>query len=402
MQTIDDGTLDEIGQRVSIAAINSPSAVTVAGDSDVLDDIARQLDELEIFNRFLTGKVPYHTHYMDAIKDDLCSAFEGSVFGRGDAFRCIPPSPANDWTDTLPVPPTGGKTPAPQSFSNPQSAACSMTDTPTSSSWARTLCSRHRLLRSPATQQTDVVVLATQRRNEDDSRTLMNCVGALHCHGHPIAWDALYPRAGARLLKLPSYPWQSKRFWNENPEAAEDLHYHPVHPLLGQPVSAVHPTWEAELSTAIVPFLADHQVQGSTVVPGAVFIEMALAAGKAAYGSTDHSVANLTLRRALILDETCDPMLRTTLNRDTGALEFAAFTATAGGDLKWTITATAELNALSRSPDRARYPKWRRARSPQLTATSSTPAPEPSGSPTVTHSRPSPASLPEMAGRQPK
>ena len=65
-----------IGQRVSIAAINGPSTVTVAGDSDVLDDIARQLDELQIFNRFLNGKVPYHTHYMDTIKDDLVSAFE--------------------------------------------------------------------------------------------------------------------------------------------------------------------------------------------------------------------------------------------------------------------------------------------------------------------------------------
>ena len=55
---------------------------------------------------------------------------------------------------------------------------------------------------------------------------------------------------------------------------------------------------------------------------------------------------NLALLRAVILDETCDPILRTTLNRDTGTLEFAAFTATAGGDVKWTITATAELNTL--------------------------------------------------------
>src|SRR6185437_9817278 len=75
MQTIDGGALDDVGRRVSIAAINGPSAVTVAGDGEVLDDIARQLDELQIFNRFLTGKVPYHTHYMDAVKDDLCSAF---------------------------------------------------------------------------------------------------------------------------------------------------------------------------------------------------------------------------------------------------------------------------------------------------------------------------------------
>ena len=35
-----------------MAAINSPSAVTIAGDSDLLEDIARQLDEAGIFTRY--------------------------------------------------------------------------------------------------------------------------------------------------------------------------------------------------------------------------------------------------------------------------------------------------------------------------------------------------------------
>ena len=68
-----------------MAAINSPSAVTVAGDSDLLDDMARQLDEAGIFNRYLSVKVPYHTHYMEAVKDDLLSAFDGSVVESGRA-----------------------------------------------------------------------------------------------------------------------------------------------------------------------------------------------------------------------------------------------------------------------------------------------------------------------------
>jgi acyl transferase domain-containing protein/acyl carrier protein len=351
MRTIGDSTLDAIGRRVSIAAINSPSAVTIAGDSDVLDDIARQLSELGIFNRFLAGKIPYHTHYMDSVKDELCSALEelssnpGAIplysTVTGERLDGYTAGAAYWWQNTRATvlfdPAVrrmldDGYTHFVELGPHPVLAA-SMVEIAT-------------------TQNAEVVVLATQRRNEDDGRALMNCVGALHCHGHTIAWDALYPRSGARLLQLPSYPWQSKRFWNETLEAAEELHYKPVHPLLGQPVSATHPTWEAELSTTMAPFLADHQVQGSVVVPGAVFVEMALAAGEAAYGSTDHSVANLMLQRAVILDETCDPILRTTLNRDTGALEFAAFTATAGGDLKWTIAATAELNTLSRSPDR--------------------------------------------------
>lgn len=347
-QTIDIATFDE---RVSIAAINSPSAVTVAGDRDVLDDIARHLDELGIFNRLLTGKVPYHTHYMDRVKDDLCTALDtlspqaaaiplySTVTGeRLDHY----PSGAGYWWQntraTVLFEPAlrrmleDGYTHFVELGPHPVLAAS--------------------IAEIGRSRQLDVKVLASQRRNEDDSRTLLNCVGALHCHGHSVAWDVLYPQTGARLLKLPSYPWQNKRYWNETQEAAEDLHYHPVHPLLGQPVSAVHPTWEAELNTTIAPFLADHQVQGSVVVPAAVYIEIALAAGKEAYGSSDYSVVDLSLHRALILDATCDPILRTTLNRDTGAIEFAAFTATAGGEMSWTITATAALNTLSRAPGR--------------------------------------------------
>jgi acyl transferase domain-containing protein/acyl carrier protein len=346
METIEARTLDG---RVSIAAINGPSAVTVAGDDEVLEGIARQLDELEIFNRLLTGKVPYHTHFMDAVKDDLYGAFKTLSTGAamiplystvtGERLDGYADGAAYWWQNTR----------ATVLF---ESAARRMLDdgyTHFVELGPHPVLAAS-LLEIAGTHKTDVTVVATQRRNDDDSRTLMSCVGALHCHGYPIAWDALYPRQRARLLNLPLYPWQSKRFWNETQEAAEDLHYNPVHPLLGQPVGGVHPTWEVELSTASAPFLADHQVQGSTLVPGAVYIEMALAAAKATYGSADYSVDNLTLQHALILDEICDPILRTTLNRDAGTLEFAAFTARAAGDVKWTITATAELNTLARPP----------------------------------------------------
>ena len=79
MRTIDGKALDEFGRRVSVAAINSPSAVTVAGDGDLLDDIARQLDEAGIFNRYLSVKVPYHTHYMDAREGRPLQRLRGSV-----------------------------------------------------------------------------------------------------------------------------------------------------------------------------------------------------------------------------------------------------------------------------------------------------------------------------------
>lgn len=347
--SIDHVTSAEIGRRVSIAAINSPSAVTLAGDSDVLHGIARQLDELNVFNRFLDVQVPYHTHYMDMVKDDLHGAFAGlssqvtsvPLYSTvtGERLERYAAGSAYWWQNTR----------ATVLFEPAMSRMLEDGYTHFVELGPHPVLATS-IVEIAAAQQADAAVLATQRRNADDGRTLMSCVAALHCHGRQVNWDVLYPRRAALPVKLPLYPWQAKRFWNETREAAEDLHYHPVHPLLGQSVSAVHPTWEVELSTAAAPFLEDHRIQGNVLLPGAAYIEMALAAAEAAYGSADHSVDNLTLRRALILDDTCDPILRTTLNEETGALEFAAFTATAGGDLKWTVTATAELNTLPPPP----------------------------------------------------
>ena len=349
MQAVDEKTLDEFGRRVSVAAINSPSAVTIAGDGEVLADVARQLDEAGVFNRFLAVKVPYHTHYMEMVKDELYGAFHGLSSApattplystvTGERLDGYTAGAAYWWQNTratvLFEPAMrrmleDGYTHFVELGPHPVLAAS--------------------IFETAGSEK--ALVLPTQRRNEDDARTFMNCVGVLHSNGHDMAWDAVHPRGSARLLKLPTYAWQSKRFWNESPETTEDLHYHPVHPLLGQPVGAVHPTWEAELSTAHFPFLADHRVQGSVVVPGAVYIEMALAAARETYG-TDLGVDDLVLHRALILDDTCDPILRTTLNEADGTLEFAAFTATADGELTWTITATAELNTLAMSAPRA-------------------------------------------------
>ena len=346
MRAITPDLIDEFGTRLSIAAINSPSAVTVAGDADVLGELARQLDETETFSRYLTGKVPYHTHFMDAIKDDLLGALDGlsskdatvplysTVTGeRLDGYQA---GAAYWWQNTratvLFEPAIrrmleDGYTDFVELGAHPALAAS--------------------ILETAGQQK--ISVAATQRRNQDDSRTLLSCLGTLHCNGHDVAWDGIQ-RGSGRLLKLPTYPWQTKRFWNETREATEALFYHPVHPLLGQKVSGLHPTWEAELSTVFNPFLTDHRVQGSIVVPGAVYVEMALAAANAVYRSTHFSVDNVVLQRAVILDDTCDPILRTTLDEADGTVEFAAFTATADGESKWAITATAELNVLPARP----------------------------------------------------
>ncbi|AEV70716.1 polyketide synthase family protein [Mycolicibacterium rhodesiae NBB3] len=346
MNTLTDEAVGEFGRRLSIAAINSPSAVTIAGDGDVLDGVARHLTEAGVFNRFLSGNVPYHTHYMDAVRDNLVTAFE-SLSSKaatlplystvtGEQLEGYSAGAAYWWQNTRA---TVLFEPAMRRMlEDGYTHFVELGPHPVLAASIFETAGRQR-----------VSVMASQRRDHDDARTLLGCVAALYGHGHDIAWNAVQASGRGRLIKLPSYPWQTKRYWDETQEATEALFYRPVHPLLGQPVSAVHPTWEAEISTVLNAFLADHRIQGSVVLPGAVYIEMALAAAKLTYGS-NHSVDNLVLHRAVLLDDSCDPILRTTLNEASGSLEFAAFTANADGDLRWTITATADLNTLPAPP----------------------------------------------------
>lgn len=172
MATLDADAVAEFGRRVSIAAINSPFAVTVAGDEDVLAGIVRQLDEAEVFNRYLAVKVPYHTHYMDLVRDDLFTAFDGlsSAPGRiplystvtGERLTEYAAGAAYWWQNTRAT-----------VLSKPPHAGCSTTDTPTSSSSGRIPCWRRRSSRSP-----DRRASQWWRPNGEATTTLARCWAA--------------------------------------------------------------------------------------------------------------------------------------------------------------------------------------------------------------------------------
>jgi len=57
--------------KVSIAAINSPTGVTLAGDSDCLDELRAQLEARDVFARALAVEVPYHSPMMEPLKPEL-------------------------------------------------------------------------------------------------------------------------------------------------------------------------------------------------------------------------------------------------------------------------------------------------------------------------------------------
>jgi myxalamid-type polyketide synthase MxaB len=78
-----------------------------------------------------------------------------------------------------------------------------------------------------------------------------------------------------------------------------------LHPLLGQRLRSALKEFqfETQLSCDWPPFLADHRVYGTVVVPGTAYVEMALAAADAAFDQGGHQLEEVTIREALILPE---------------------------------------------------------------------------------------------------
>ncbi|MFD4033792.1 SDR family NAD(P)-dependent oxidoreductase [Streptomyces sp. NPDC058637] len=128
------------------------------------------------------------------------------------------------------------------------------------------------------------VLAAATRRGRDETETLLTALAQLHAGGAGPRWEALF--TGARTVDLPTTAFQRERFWPETAAPAGDVGSVGLdsadHPLLGAATVLAHSdgaVLTGRLSVRTHPWLADHAVGGSVVVPGTAMVELAVRAG---------------------------------------------------------------------------------------------------------------------------
>ncbi|MER6119794.1 SDR family NAD(P)-dependent oxidoreductase [Streptomyces sp. NPDC001743] len=146
-------------------------------------------------------------------------------------------------------------------------------------------------------------VVAGSRRTAAEPEQLVTALAAAHCAGRPVRWADYFGARPQTRIALPTYPFQHERFWLRPAESAAPLAGADSagHPLLHAQVQlAGTDEWlfTGRLSQRTHPWLADHTVHGTVVMPGTGFVELALAAG-ARLGVP--RLAELTLDAPLIL-----------------------------------------------------------------------------------------------------
>ncbi|MFK3985705.1 SDR family NAD(P)-dependent oxidoreductase, partial [Micromonospora sp. NPDC050397] len=132
------------------------------------------------------------------------------------------------------------------------------------------------------------VCVGTLRRDRDEVGTFLAALARIHGAGSTVDWSTLYPARPAERLDLPTYPFQHQMYWPSPADlvtvdaaglglAATD------HPLLGAVLSLADgdgTVLTGRLAVQTHPWLADHAILGTAVLPGTAMVELALRAGE--------------------------------------------------------------------------------------------------------------------------
>jgi len=188
------------------------------------------------------------------------------------------------------------------------------------------------------------VAVESLRRDEGGPERFLLSLGQAHAHGIALDWAQVFAgldggsdngdhdgngdgTAGARpaRVELPTYPFQRRRYWLEQPEDPGDADGLGLDASAHGLVSAVLDGVDTDeyvltgrISTRSHPWLRDHAVAGTVLLPGTAFVELAVhAAGLSGQGG----VQELTLEAPLVLRDEESVRLRVTVGaRDEAAL----------------------------------------------------------------------------------
>ena len=116
--------------------------------------------------------------------------------------------------------------------------------------------------------------VVSMRKGVADRRQIADALAAAYVGGHRPDFSALH-RQSPRRLELPTYPFQRRRFWpNTSAIAGSGFQGQVVSGILGsaKDLASGDLVYTSRLSVKSQPWLSDHVIYGTVVVPGATRI----------------------------------------------------------------------------------------------------------------------------------
>ncbi|MGC7098259.1 type I polyketide synthase [Amycolatopsis lurida] len=294
-----------IGTRISVAAVNGPASVVVSGEPDALDELLESCAADGIRAKRIPVDYASHSPQVEAIEERLRADLAGVTPKRSRVPFCSAVTGAVLDTSELDAAYWYRNLREPVRFDRAVGALLDQ---------GREIfaeISPHPVLAASIQEAlderelADAVVTGTLRRQDGGPRRFLTSLAEVHVHGAAVNWTAAFP--GARPVDLPTYAFQRQHYWlDAGPAAAGDLGSaglrSPDHPLLGAMVALADGDGcllTGRLSLASHPWLAEHAVRDTVLLPGTALLEMVIrAADQAGCGRVDELVLQAPLSLA--------------------------------------------------------------------------------------------------------
>ncbi|WP_234455288.1 type I polyketide synthase [Thermohalobaculum xanthum] len=313
------GMLDELGMQaeISVAGDNSPRSVTICGDADALDRFGHSARKRRIAVRRLAVAYPYHGPAIDEIRDELLSglaelaprpaklAFVSTTTGARAEGECL--GATHWWHNARDAVRFRGAVGALDEVGC--TVFVEIGPRPVLPSYVGDTLDG--LGRAGA-------VLGTIEGPGKSATIDMMAARAVACGARVDAERFFGPPLPARHDR-PAYSWDHAT--HRVPATSEELDVLGSaidHPLLGWRPWHGEGTWRAQLDVASLPWLGDHAIEGSAVMPAAGFAEIALAAGAESLGTRALELSDFDIVSPLVFEAPGLVTLRTELERETG------------------------------------------------------------------------------------
>ncbi|MBV8931309.1 MAG: SDR family NAD(P)-dependent oxidoreductase, partial [Kutzneria sp.] len=151
------------------------------------------------------------------------------------------------------------------------------------------------------------LAMPTLPRKRPEPHGLMTAAARLHVSGCSLDWGRMLAEHSPRRVELPTYAFQRDRYWVDTVPGVSAIGAAGLdpaeHPLLGAVVSlpdADGVVFTGRLSRAAHPWLVDHDVLDTVLLPGTGFVELALWAGEQVGAST---LDELVLHEPLLIPD---------------------------------------------------------------------------------------------------
>nr|VFJ58603.1 MAG: Acyl transferase domain-containing protein [Candidatus Kentron sp. DK] len=317
------------GEELSIAAINGPASVVVSGEFDAMERLKETLTERGLKAKPLSVSHAFHSGMMEPMLAEFEKVAESVTFSEPQIPLC------SNVTGAMVTIDVADPTYWVRHVREPVRFAAGI-----GALYAEGINAFLEIGPKPAllgmagqclpadADDAAVAWIPSLREGQADGRQMLEGLGRWHIRGGAIDWHAFDGNADdspdgkipRRKVQLPTYPFQRQRYWIEKARFGRRTgHDGYVHPLLGRKLQLAGDDkigFEAEIDLLSMPYLTDHRVFDAAVLPGAGYLEMALAAGmdmagtSSRQGSRDPAsrdgnmhITNVAIEQALILPE---------------------------------------------------------------------------------------------------